>query len=581
MKTAQEMIDDGDVELGVIYHDDHTFLKPLGSTNPGIYRYNFGGHWCRKTGKSFNAESPDTNSFSITSDRIKLDPTHPDYAWGNHIFKEQTWISKEDFEAIKPNIAQQKINDGSIVFGEIYKDNEGIYYIPTAVNKRGFGGKYFTNDWNHGFEDEPEDYRMAASDAVHHISPDSSDYAYARYCFENKKYITKEDFEKRYDFDKMGIDSREKLVNIYDNGLKHGLVSLDPQCFHHLGTPQGYGYWNTIYNNPHTDQSRKYISDMIEQYDADNGIERLVKPVVEGYSVSDFPRKPNMGDSYYSYSGNIERNNYEGHIDSEQHQGLRWVLTKKEESSEIAETPDIPEGWTKWEGGDNPIPGRHCLLAFGGDFSDVVVESNIYRWDCRDSCSDITAYKLLPEKFPAPEGYEHTNECREPQIGETYISEYSAIACHTAILVLEERWILKEAPQQTAKESKPMNLGTAEITVSIKESPDYKALEDRITELEGRLKEAKLVDKLVKMEPSKELKKLKPKLGQSEYNPWEVKLDPPMFKPWDLVNAKEVGGFVEGETQRIHRPTPESCNQGDDKSFKVSIIKKMWKGVFG
>lgn len=509
MKTAQEMIDDGDVELGVIYHDDHTFLKPLGSTNPGIYRYNFGGHWCRKTGKSFNAESPDTNSFSITSDRIKLDPTHPDYAWGNHIFKEQTWISKEDFEAIKPNIAQQKINDGSIVFGEIYKDNEGIYYIPTAVNKRGFGGKYFTNDWNHGFEDEPEDYRMAASDAVHHISPDSSDYAYARYCFENKKYITKEDFEKRYDFDKMGIDSREKLVNIYDNGLKHGLVSLDPQCFHHLGTPQGYGYWNTIYNNPHTDQSRKYISDMIEQYDADNGIERLVKPVVEGYSVSDFPRKPNMGDSYYSYSGNIERNNYEGHIDSEQHQGLRWVLTKKEESSEIAETPDIPEGWTKWEGGDNPIPGRHCLFALGvGNPEDIFktpTKSSSLRWTIKEGLGDIIAYKLLPEKFLAPEGYQHTGECRPPKKGDYYISEYAGTVCLTTVSVSGERWILKKAEQGTNR----LSLGSAEITLSIKETPDLKKLEDRITELETKLKEKNTVADVVDKEKPTKLSVIK------------------------------------------------------------------------
>lgn len=64
---------------------------------------------------------------------------------------------------------------------------------------------------------------------------------------------------------------------------------------------------------------------------------------------------------------------------------------------------DIPEGFTKWNGGKNPVPGRVVVAMFRGDLTDdahlvrrPALSDYLYWIDDGDEF-DIIAYKVVEE----------------------------------------------------------------------------------------------------------------------------------------------------------------------------------------
>lgn len=63
----------------------------------------------------------------------------------------------------------------------------------------------------------------------------------------------------------------------------------------------------------------------------------------------------------------------------------------------VGPAPD-GEGWIEWSGGGNPAtaPGRRVDVRFRNGFVDRGGSAAFFRWDHRNECGDIIAYRIAP-----------------------------------------------------------------------------------------------------------------------------------------------------------------------------------------
>lgn len=89
--------------------------------------------------------------------------------------------------------------------------------------------------------------------------------------------------------------------------------------------------------------------------------------------------------------------------------GEVWVNQTKPHDRDLVRLIAEPEGWVKWEGGKNPVPGAYVEYRMRDEYV-CDDESDMLRWDHRDELGDIVAYKVtreapVPESEPKPEPF--------------------------------------------------------------------------------------------------------------------------------------------------------------------------------